>query len=275
MRDNMTIRIGHSPDADDAFMFYGFASGKVTIPHCDIVHVLHDIQTLNTISSGLDPLEVTALSAHAFFEVEERYQLLPIGTSVGRGYGPRVISKDHKPVQSLHGATIALPGPLTTATLVARGLLPSFKEVHANFLDIIRLVQSGEVDAGVVIHEGQITYDSLGLSLVCDLGEMFKTAFGLPLPLGVNCVRRDLDPELRRQIETSYRASVTLAIDEVDEAVKYAQQYGRGLSAELTERFVRMYVNEDSLSLSADVIAGLNQLRSFHQAQKELHARNI
>lgn len=261
-----TIRIGHSPDPDDAFMFFGFASGVVSIEGCTIEHVLRDIQSLNVWAAGPDALEVTAMSAHAYFGVEDRYALLPVGTSVGRRYGPRVVACRPMLPDQLEGLRIALPGPLTTATLVARGLLPTFEEKHVPFTDIIAEVQSGRVDAGVLIHEGQLTFAEQGLHLVADLGEVFAQRFdGLPLPLGVNCVRRDLGDELCKRIEAAYRRSVEVALTRTPEAVAYAMQFGRGLPADLTDRFVRMYVNEDSLAFSEDVVSALAQLRQMHQ----------
>lgn len=264
-----TIRIGHSPDPDDAFMFFGFASGAVSIEGWAIEHVLKDIQTLNVMAAGPDALEVTAMSAHAYFGLEQRYELLPVGTSVGRGYGPRVVARRPMQLDELEGLTLALPGPLTTATLVARGLLPPFVEKHVAFTDIIDEVQSGRVDAGVLIHEGQLTYAAQGLHLVADLGEVFATRFGgLPLPLGVNCVRRDLGETLCQQIEAAYRRSVQVALTRTSEAVAYAMQYGRGLPASLTDQFVRMYVNEDSLAFSGDVLEALAQLRQMYHGAR-------
>jgi 1,4-dihydroxy-6-naphthoate synthase len=265
-----TIRIGHSPDPDDAFMFYGFASGAARIEGCEIEHVLRDIQSLNILAAGPDALEVTAMSAHAYFGLEDRYALLPVGTSVGRRYGPRVVARAPMALGQLEGATLALPGPLTTATLVARGLLPPFNEKHVPFTEVIEQVQSGAVDAGVLIHEGQLTYASLGLHLVADLDEEFARHFGgLPLPLGVNCVRRNLGEAMCQRIESAYRQSVQVALTRTSEAVDYAMQYGRGLSAELTDRFVRMYVNEDSLALSDDVQLALSQLKQMYRAHRD------
>lgn len=261
-----TIRIGHSPDPDDAFMFYGFASGAVSIEGCVIKHMLRDIQTLNVLVAGPDALEVTAMSVHAYFGLEDRYALLPVGTSVGRCYGPRVVARSPMTLDNLDGLTIALPGPLTTATLVARRLLPRFEEKHVVFTDIIAQVQTGQVDAGVLIHEGQLTYASLGLHLIADLGEEFARRFdGLPLPLGVNCVRRDLGDVMCQRIEAAYRRSIKFALTHTTEAFAYAMQYGRGLPAHLTDRFVRMYVNEDSLAFSDDVLAALAQLRQMYR----------
>jgi 1,4-dihydroxy-6-naphthoate synthase len=262
-----TIRIGHSPDPDDAFMFYGFASGQVTVPGHEIVHVLADIQTLNELALSPDPLEVTALSVHAWLGLRERYDWLEVGTSVGRGYGPRLVAREMKPLAALAGARIALPGPRTTATLVARGLLPRFEEVQLAFTDVLPAVRAGEVDAGVLIHEGQLTYADEGLVLLADLGELFARRHGgLPLPLGVNCARRDLAPELRRDVAGAYRRSVEVALAQRPAAVEYALRFARGLPASLADRFVGMYVNEDSLRVHEDMRRAVSVLeRSYLQ----------
>jgi 1,4-dihydroxy-6-naphthoate synthase len=268
MSETREIRIGHSPDPDDAFMFYGFASGQVKIPGHDVVHVLEDIQTLNEMASGEDPLEVTAMSVHAFLELGGRYWLLEVGTSVGRGYGPRIVGLEPKPVHALAGARIALPGPKTTATLVARGLLPAFEEVHMDFTRIMDAVRSGEVDAGVIIHEGQLTYADHGLVLLADCGEMFAERHGgLPLPLGVNCIRSDLSADLQRDVAHAYRRSVEIALGQRDAAVEYALQFGRGLDRDLADRFVGMYVNEDSLAFHDELRQAMHVLRSQYWAR--------
>ena len=263
------IRIGHSPDPDDAFMFYGFASGQVTLPEYEIVHVLHDIQTLNEIAVGDDPLEVTAMSLHAYFDLENRYELLEVGTSAGRGYGPRLIARQPLTLDDLHGARIALPGPKTTATLAARALLPQFHEVHMDFTNIMAAIASGNVDAGIVIHEGQLTYGELGFHLVADLGRLFAERHQqLPLPLGVNCVLRDLAPDLKKQIAQAYRASVVVAMTQREQAVKYSLQFGRGITAEIADRFVGMYVNEDSLAFNSDLKSAVEVMRRYYAADQ-------
>jgi len=257
------IRIGHSPDPDDAFMFYGFASGQAQIPGYEIEHVLQDIQSLNERAAGDDPLEVTAMSVHAFLELGARYRFLEVGTSVGRGYGPRLVGLEPKPLDALAGARIALPGPKTTATLVARGLLPAFEEVHLDFTEIMDAVQRRQVDAGVIIHEGQLTYADQGLALLADFGVAFAERHGgLPLPLGVNCIRADLPVELRTEVARAYRHSVEIALCQRDAAVDYALQYGRGLDRGLADRFVGMYVNEDSLSFHDELRRAVHVLRT-------------
>ena len=263
------IRIGHSPDPDDAFMFYGFASGQVSVDGCQIEHVLRDIQTLNQEARGCDPLEVTALSVHAFLDLEDRYDLLEVGTSAGRGYGPRVVAREPLHVADLEGLRLALPGPNTTATLTARALLPAFEEVHLDFAVIMDAVLQGHADAGVVIHEGQLTYMEHGLHLVTDLGKLFGECHQhLPLPLGVNCVLREMPQWLKRSIASAYRASVITAMTQRARAVEYALQYGRGLSVELADRFVGMYVNEDSLCFHEELRRALAVLRRYHKEQQ-------
>ena len=272
MTPKNTLRIGHSPDPDDAFMFYGFASGQVTIPGFDIEHVLDDIQSLNERAGGDNPLEVTAMSMHAFLELEDRYELLEVGTSVGRGYGPRVVAREPMSLDQLEGAHVALPGPKTTATLVARALLPPFDETHMDFTAIIDAVRDGSVDAGVLIHEGQLTYGQSGLFLVADLGELFAhTHQGLPLPLGVNCVRGDLDDGIRSAIAGAYRRSVEIALSQRDAAVEYSLDFGRGLAKDLADTFVGMYVNEDSLSFHAELREAVTVLREMYKKQQLTH----
>lgn len=264
----MNLRIGHSPDPDDAFMFYGFASEQVTLPGHTIEHVLHDIQTLNELAHGDDPLEVTALSLHAWFSLEERYALLEVGSSVGRKYGPRVVATRPMQLEELAGLRIAVPGPATTAALAAAVLLPDFEPVQYDFTEIMEAVQRGEVDAGILIHEGQLTFGESGLHLVVDLGEEFARCHGgLPLPLGVNCIRRDLSAELRQQLAEAYRKSVEIAMTQREDAVNYSLQYGRGLGHALADEFVGMYVNEDSLGFADDTRAAIEVLRAAWQQQ--------
>jgi 1,4-dihydroxy-6-naphthoate synthase len=256
-----TLRIGHSPDPDDAFMFFGFATEQVGISGCQITHVMKDIQTLNEWAAGDDPLEVTAMSVHAFLELGERYELLEVGTSVGRRYGPRLIALEATPLSALAGKRIGLPGPKTTATLVARGLLPPFREVHMEFTRIAEAVRNGEVDAGVIIHEGQLTYADQGFVLLADFGALFAERHeGLPLPLGVNCVRRDLARDLKTRIADAYRSSVEIALSQREAAVEYSLQFGRGLSRTLADAFVGMYVNKDSLHFSEELRRALTVL---------------
>jgi 1,4-dihydroxy-6-naphthoate synthase len=261
-----SLRIGHSPDADDAFMFYGFASGQVKIPGHDIVHEMKDIQSLNQLAAGSDPYEVTAMSLHAFLDLEDRYEMLEVGTSVGRKYGPRIVARLPMSIADLAGKRIALPGPKTTATLAAKMLLPPFDEVHMDFMAIMTAVKDREVDAGVIIHEGQLTYAGEGLHLIADLGELFAERYnGLPLPLGVNCVRCDLPLEEKRAIAEAYRASVNIALTQRSDAIDYALQFGRGISKDLADAFVGMYVNEDSLAFADDLRQAIDIIRDAYK----------
>lgn len=257
-----TIRIGHSPDPDDAFMFYGFASGQVTVAGHEIEHVMLDIQSLNEAACGDDPLEVTAMSLHAFLDMNGRYEMLEVGTSVGRNYGPRLIANGKLPLEELKGKRIALPGPKTTATLVARKLLPTFKEVHMDFTKIMDAVRAEDVAAGVIIHEGQLTYADEGFTLLMDFGEEFgRRHGGLPLPLGVNCVRSDLSPELKTEIGEAYLQSVRIALTQRPAAVDYSLQFARGLKRDLADQFVGMYVNEDSIAFSDEMRKAVQLLK--------------
>ncbi|NDD27336.1 MAG: ABC transporter substrate-binding protein [Proteobacteria bacterium] len=238
------IRVGHSPDPDDAFMIYGFASGGVDCGDLVLEHVLADIQTLNEWALE-GRLEVTAVSMGAYAHIAERYALLPNGASIGDGYGPIVVART--PELALVGKRIAVPGVNTTAYLVLRLLLEQFEAVPMPFDQIIDAVTAGEVDAGLVIHEGQLTYADAGLHKLVDIGAWWMEREGLPLPLGVDCVRRDLGPELCSRIAGLLGASIAHGMAHRDEAIEFARQYGRGIDPARTHRFVEMYVNHDTL----------------------------
>jgi 1,4-dihydroxy-6-naphthoate synthase len=243
--DTRVLRVGHSPDPDDAFMFFGLARGAVTIRDYRIEHVLEDIQSLNELALR-GAIEVTAISAHAYPRVADRYWVLRCGASMGLGYGPIVVARPGGPasVEALAGRRIAIPGELTTAYLVARLYLPEFEAVPVAFDRIPEAVREGQVDAGLVIHEGQITYAEMGLDKVADLGEVWLSDTGLPLPLGLDVVRKDLGRELAGEISAGLAASIEHAFLHEDEAVEYALGFGRGLDREKARRFVLMYVNE-------------------------------
>ncbi|HUP01440.1 MAG TPA: MqnA/MqnD/SBP family protein [Gemmatimonadota bacterium] len=239
------LRIGHSPDPDDAFMFFGLATGAVTIRDFRVEHVLEDIQTLNEMARA-GGIEVTAISAHAYPFVADDYWILRCGASMGMGYGPIVVARPEGPgtVEALAGRRVAIPGRLTTAYLVAQLYLPDFEAVERPFDQILDSVREGEADAGLVIHEGQITYGDYGLAKVADLGALWQADTGLPLPLGLDVVRKDLGRELAGEISAGLGASIDHAFDHEDEAVAYALEYGRGLDPQRARTFVRMYVNE-------------------------------
>jgi 1,4-dihydroxy-6-naphthoate synthase len=239
------LRFGHSPDPDDAFMFFGLARGAVTIRDFRVEHVLHDIQTLNEMARA-GAIEITAISAHAYPSVADRYWIMRCGASMGIGYGPILVARPEGPgsLDELTGRRVAIPGLLTTAYLVARLYLPPFEAVVHPFDDIPRAVAEGEFDAGLVIHEGQITYRHQGLAKLGDLGAMWWDDTGLPLPLGLDVVRKDLGRELAAEVSRGLADSIRYAFDHEDEAVAYALDYGRGLDTERARTFVKMYVNE-------------------------------
>ncbi|MDQ7039293.1 MAG: MqnA/MqnD/SBP family protein [Aquificota bacterium] len=242
----MRIRVAHSPDSDDAFMFYPLVSGVVDAEGLEIEHVLADIETLNR-EALKGTYEVSAISFHAYPYVAERYLVLPSGGSVGDGYGPVVVAKE--PLSTLKGKKVAVPGRLTTAYLVLKLFEPDIHTLEVPFDRVIGAVLEGYADAGVVIHEGQLTYKDRGLFKVVDLGEWWKGETGLPLPLGCNVVRRDLGPDVVRKIERLMRKSVETALERKEEALSYAVEYARDLRNDpvRTESFVRMYVNRYTL----------------------------
>jgi 5,8-dihydroxy-2-naphthoate synthase len=239
----MLIRLGHSPDPDDAFMFWGLASGEVDPRRFEFDHVLRDIQTLNEWALKGE-LEVTAISLAAYPMVQERYVLLPHGASMGSGYGPIVVAREELSAADLRQLEIAVPGELTTAFLVLRMCIGSFRYREVPFDAIIDEVRSGRADAGLLIHEGQLTYEAEGLKKVVDLGEWWLLETGLPLPLGANVARRDVGAENLFELSDVLRDSIQAGLDNRAEAMEYALQFGRGLDTELTDRFVGMYVNE-------------------------------
>jgi 1,4-dihydroxy-6-naphthoate synthase len=239
----LLIRLGHSPDPDDAFMFWGLASGEVDPRQFEFEHVLRDIQTLN--QWALDgKLETTAISLAAYPLVQERYVLLPHGASMGSGYGPVVVAREEMSVSDIRDIEIAVPGELTTAFLVLRMCVGGFRYREVPFDQIIDEVTSGRADAGLLIHEGQLTYADAGLKKVVDLGEWWLLETGLPLPLGANVARRDLGAGTLFDLSDVLRESIQAGLDNRDEAMEYAMRFGRGLDTELADRFVGMYVNE-------------------------------
>jgi 1,4-dihydroxy-6-naphthoate synthase len=244
-----TLRFGHSPDADDAYMFYGFHAGRAAIEGCRVEHVLEDIQSLNRRALERADLEITAVSAHAYAFLADRYAVLACGASMGLGYGPVVVAKDARTMESLRGRRVAIPGPMTTAALLLRCECPDCIPVEVMFDRIPAAVLAGEVDAGVIIHESQLTYRAEGLVKVLDFGEVWKSRDGLPVPLGLDVVRRDLGPELMRAVSVGFRASIQAALDDEDEAIRYALRFGRGLDESQGRRFVHMYVNALTLDM--------------------------
>lgn len=240
------ITVAHSPDSDDAFMFYALATGKVPSPRLDFRHHLSDIETLNR--QALEGRwDLTAISFHAFPYIAERYCLMPCGGSFGDGYGPLVVSSQALSPEQLRGKTIAVPGTLTTAYLVMKIFEPDFQPVVVPFDQILEAVKEQRVDAGLLIHEGQLTYQDDGLSAVVDLGRWWQDRFGLPLPLGANAIRKDLSAPVRDEATDLLRRSIGYALEHRQEAMTYALQFARDMETPLADRFVGMYVNDYSL----------------------------
>ena len=253
------LRIGHSPDPDDAFMFYGFASGAVKIQGFEIEHLLEDIQSLNK-RALQGELDVTAISAHAYPYLASRYWILSCGASMGMGYGPLLISKDDLKPEDLAGKRVAIPGKMTTAYLLSRIYLKDYEPVEMRFDQILRAIQEEKVDAGLIIHEGQITYKSLKLKKMMDFGERWQADSDLPLPLGLDIVRSSLGESLAKEISEGLRKSIQYAFAHEEEALTYALQFGRGIEMNQARTFVRMYVNEYTLDMGDEGRRGLSEL---------------
>jgi len=242
MKDRI-IHVGHSPDPDDAFMFYGLSSGKVRLDGIVIEHVLQDIQSLNE-RALRGELEVTAVSAHAYPSIADKYWIMRTGASMGEGYGPVIISRRYRNIDELRGKVVATPGPLTTATLIFKIFTQGIRNIDMPFDSIMKAVDDGTVDAGLLIHEGQITYQSLGYNKVLDFGEVWqKEAGGLPLPLGLDLVRKDLGRDLAVRLSEGLKQSIDYGYQHQDESIPYALQWGRGIDRKLGEKFVKMYVS--------------------------------
>jgi 1,4-dihydroxy-6-naphthoate synthase len=241
-----TIHLAHSPDSDDAFMFYGLASGKVDTEGLRYVHELQDIETLNQRALHGE-LEVTAVSIHAYAYLTDRYALLPHGASMGDGYGPRLVARTPMTRADIRGRRIAIPGRLTTAFLALTLYEPSFTPVPTPFDRIEDAVLAGDVDLGLLIHEGQLTYAGRGLHLVADMGEWWRQETGLPLPLGGNVIRKDLGPELIATISRHLRQSIAYGLAHRAPALDHAMQHARGLERNQADEFVGMYVNDWTL----------------------------
>jgi 1,4-dihydroxy-6-naphthoate synthase len=237
------IRLGHSPDPDDAFMFWALAEERIDTRGFRFEHVLRDIQTLNEWALQ-GRLETTAISLHTYPFVQDRYVLLPHGASMGSGYGPVVVAPQPLSQDELRQVEIAVPGKMTTAFLVLRMVLGEFSYREVPFDRILEEVTSGRAEAGLLIHEGQLTYEGEGLRKCIDLGEWWLLETGLPLPLGVNVARRDLGEDKLRDLSAVLRDSIEAGLANRDDAMRYALRFGRGLDPELGDRFVGMYVNE-------------------------------
>jgi len=239
----LDIVCAHSPDSDDAFMFYALATKKVRSRILNVQHVLEDIESLNRkAQQGI--YELTAISYHAYSYIADKYILMASGSSVGDGYGPMVVStKSTMTADDLKGKRIAVPGLMTTAFLTLKLFEPDFTHVVVPFDQIIQAVRNHEVDAGLIIHEGQLTYGSGGLHSVVDLGQWFKQKYDLPLPLGANALRRDLSPEVQAECTRLMREGIQYSLEHREEALNYAMQFARDLDPSLADQFVGMYVN--------------------------------
>jgi len=261
------ITIGHSPDPDDAFMFYALTHGKLDTGGLTIKHFISDIETLNH-KAIEGALEVTALSVHAYAYAADKYALLQCGGSFGDGVGPIVVAKKKMDVGEMADDRIAVPGTMTSAYLLLKLLLINFKFEVVPFDKIMQAVIDGDVDAGLLIHEGQITYEKLGLHKVVDLGRWWQEDIGLPVPLGVNAVRKDLGKPLMHKLAALMKQSIDYAMEHRDEAVKYSMQYGRGMDAGLTDKFVGMYVNKWTQDMGSEGRASISRLltRGYHAA---------
>jgi 1,4-dihydroxy-6-naphthoate synthase len=238
--------LGHSPDPDDAFMFYAMAENKIDLRGYRFEHRLEDIQTLNE-RALRGELHISAISIHAFAYVSERYALLPCGASMGDGYGPMVVALDssaRNPREWLRDRTIAVPGLMTSAYLALQLYLGEFKHVVVPFDQIFDAVKAGKADAGLIIHEGQLTYAHAGFTKILDLGEWWKRETGLPLPLGGNVLRKDIPPEVQRDLLAIMRESIDYGLAHRDEAVRHSMPYARDMDSQLAGKFIGMYVND-------------------------------
>ena len=254
-----TVTIGHSPDADDAFMFYALTAGKVKIPGVAVEHVLEDIESLNRRARTGD-LDVTAVSFATYLLIAEHYRMMDAGASMGLGYGPILVARAPILVDELENRVVASPGKHTTSALLLRLYVGDPPLIEVAFDKIPQAVLDGQADLGLLIHEGQITHQKMGLTKVLDLGESWQRDTNLPLPLGVNVMRRELGEDVHRAISQGLRDSIAWAHANVDEAIDYAMRYGRGIDRETCRRFVLMYVNNYTLSLGRDGRAAVERL---------------
>ena len=262
------ISIAHSPDSDDAFMFYGLATHKVRVPGLKFSHTLCDIQTLNQRAmQDKGAYDVTAISFHAYPYIQQHYALLPTGGSVGNGYGPMVVARRAYTTEEIKKIRVAIPGTLTTAYLVLKLYAPEIETEVVPFDQIIPLMLEGKHEAGLIIHEGQLTFSKAGLFRVFDLGKWWRETQGLPLPLGGNAIRRDLGPELIASVAGAIRDSIHYALTHREEALEYAMQFARDLEPQLADKFVGMYVNERTLDYGDDGREAVRRLLDWgHQA---------
>jgi 1,4-dihydroxy-6-naphthoate synthase len=241
-----TITVAHSPDSDDAFMFYGLATNKLETEGLKFEHTLKDIQSLNE-DAREGVYDVTAISFHAYAYVSDKYALLPHGASIGDKYGPILVSREPRKPEEIGGMKIAVPGELTSAFLALRLYNDEFDYKVIPFDEIIEAVKKGDVDAGLLIHEGQLFYKQEGLDKVLDLGEWWHGKTGLPLPMGGNAIRRELGPELMEQVSQHLHRSIVYSMENREDALAYAMQFARDMAPETADRFVAMWVNDLTL----------------------------
>jgi 1,4-dihydroxy-6-naphthoate synthase len=269
------ITIAHSPDSDDAFMFYGLATHRVRVPGLKFSHTLCDIETLNR--KAMDGFyDVTAISFHAYPYIQDKYALLPTGGSVGDAYGPMIVSHKAYTLDEIKDVTIAVPGMMTTAYLVLKLFAPDIQTEVVPFDQIIPQVLEGKHQAGLIIHEGQLTYSKSGLYRVVDFGKWWHETQGLPLPLGGNAIRRELGPELMAKVAAAIRESIQYALDNREAALEYAMQFARDLDPQLADKFVGMYVNERTLNYGEDGREAVRRLLSMgYQSGIIPHEANV
>ncbi|MAT73566.1 ABC transporter substrate-binding protein [Candidatus Poribacteria bacterium] len=259
MSQTETIRIGHSPDSDDAFMFYALAKNLIPTDGIEVVHVIEDIESLNQRALKAE-LEVTAVSIHAYAYIADTYALMPCGSSMGDRYGPLVVANGPLDAQDLKGRKIAIPGKMTSAYLTYSLFQPDFEAIVIPFDQIIDYVKSGKAEAGLIIHEGQLTYAESGLHKVVDLGEWWYHETGLPLPLGGNVIRRDLGIEKMKKVTRLVQQSIRYSLDNRPPALDYAMIYARDMETEIADQFVGMYVNDYTLDYGESGRAGVREL---------------
>ena len=254
-----TISVAHSPDSDDAFMFYGLATHKLETEGLKFEHVLKDIQTLNEDAKN-GVYDVTAISFHAYAYVSDKYALLPHGASIGDKYGPIIVANEPRKPEDIRSMKIAVPGELTSAYLALRLYEPDFEHIVVPFDKIIDAVVKGDADAGLLIHEGQLFYKQMGLDKVLDLGEWWHEKTGLPLPMGGNAIRRDLGEDLMKQVSEHLHRSIVYSMENREDALAYAMQFARDMPPELADRFVAMWVNDLTLDYGERGREGVRRL---------------
>jgi 1,4-dihydroxy-6-naphthoate synthase len=253
------IKVAHSPDSDDAFMFYGMATNKVRIPGLKFTHTLCDIETLNR--KALDGYyDITAISFHAYPYIQDKYAIMPSGGSVGEGYGPMIVASRNIPPEEIAQVKIAVPGTMTTAYLALKLFAPNVVTEVVPFDEIIPKVLEGRYEAGLIIHEGQLTFAKAGLHRIVDMGKWWRDLTGMPLPLGGNAIKRELGPALTSSCCTALRTSIQYALDHREEALQYAMQFARDLDVQQADKFVGMYVNERTLDYGKDGREAISKL---------------